>query len=55
MIYYININVKYVKKQLVHIIKNSAPPAYQQIAGETVDSDWNIGQLTDIQKGTLGV
>lgn len=51
----ININVKYVKKQLIHIMKNIAPPAYQQINNETVDRDWDIIQLTNIQKQTLGI
>lgn len=49
----INLNVKYVEQQLKHIIKNIAPPAYQQIQGERLDRDWNVTQLTEIQKKTL--
>ena len=51
----IKLNVEYVKKQAKNIISKIAPPAYNEIDGEICDRNWNIEQLTEIQKKTLGI
>ena len=51
----IKLNQEYVKKQLNCIMKIIAPLAYRQIEGEICDRDWNINDLTAIQKKTLGI
>lgn len=50
----VQLNKQYHGKQLINLNKNIAPPAYLETDNETVDKDWEVNELSELQKKLLG-
>jgi hypothetical protein len=50
----VSLNITYQQLQFKNIVKNIPPPAYLEKDNETSDRDWNVENLSDLQKRLLG-